>query len=451
MAERRLIALVASLALLAVAFVMLGPGRARPIQAARLYGGPLPEGASETSFRVVVVEESGGFRAKVAGARLRAMAEAAQAPWEGATGPDGTAEVRLAWEQAPTGPVVVRVTDEAGEVLAEGELPRRPEKWGEGKDFRADLPGKATGEVVVRAAAQRGVLAAPFADTIVVEARHGGLPAANARLTITAHGARLVGASGEDAASLAVKTDARGRASFEVAPLSHAPELRIEAVSGEAEGRLDATLPVLPGAMWLEPGDETATTRRILSPVVRQVAYLAIATPRTRLFGAAVPLAPDGKGQAEGVLDLEPLLPALRNEPGAVLTLASSEDFEGAGTVAWPLWADADPFGSVVRPIKDVLLLDGLPEARAKEGERRKRAAAWAGGALVVAAVAEVWLLYRAARRGRSSALDESDAELALVNPSRGGGLTLVVAIAVTLLALAAVGVVVLLRAAAAT
>ena len=439
MPERRLIALVASLALLVVAFVMLGPGKARPVQAVRLYGGPLPEGAREASFRLVAIEEDCGFRAKVAGAKLRVVAEGeGTARWEGATGPDGTAEVRLGWEQAPTGPVRLRVTNEEGKFLAAGELPRQVEGWGEGEGRPAELSGNRTGEIALRVAVVRGLLAAPFLERVLIDASLRGAPAAQARLRVAATGARL-GQAGEEASLV---TDAMGRAVLEVAPLSHAPELFVEAKLGEAEGRFEAVLPVLPGAMWLEPAEAGVAKRKIVSPVERKVAYVAVATPRVRLFGAAVPLVPDGRGLAEGVLDLGPVLPLLREEPHAVLMLASSEDFEGAGTAAWPLWTEADPFALVVRPIGDVLLLDGLPEARAMEAKRRRRAALWAGAALGVATVLESLLLVRAARRGRLARANGIEADLV-----RGAGPTLALAIAATLLALAAVGFVVLLRA----
>ena len=446
MNERRLIPIVASLALLVVAFVVLGPGRAMPILAARLYGGPLPEGVSQTSFRVVVLEEESGFRAKVAGTRLRAIAEAGEdrAQWEGTSGPDGSAEVRLVWQRPPSGPVRLRLFDEEERLLVEGELPRTVEGWGEGEGWSAAISGNRKGEIVIRAAAMRGVLAAPFAETIVVEAMHGDLPAAHATLKVRAYGASL---AGEERSELSLRADDRGRASFELLPFAHHAELVIEAELGVAKGHFSASLPVLPGAMWLEPGD--SPTRRIVSPVPRQLAYVAIATPRARLFGATVPLVPDGRGQAEGVLDLTEIMETLRAEPRAMLTLASSETFEGAGTVAWPLWPDENPFTFVARPIRDMPLLDGFPRAKASDAQRRKRAAAWAGGALGGAAVVEGILLYRAARRGRRlREEDGNDAVLVFAGDPRRDGLALALAVVVTLLALATVGVVMLLGAA---
>ena len=133
----------------------------------------------------------------------------------------------------------------------------------------------------------------------------------------------------------------------------------------------------------------------------------------------------------------------------AMLTLASSETFEGAGTVAWPLWPDENPFTFVARPIRDMPLLDGFPRAKASDAQRRKRAAAWAGGALGGAVVVEGILLYRAARRGRRlREEDGNDAVLVFAGDPRRDGLALALAVVVTLLALATVGVVMLLGAA---
>lgn len=197
----------------------------------------------------------------------------------------------------------------------------------------------------------------------------------------------------------------------------------------------------MPGAIWLEPAAPEATSRRLVSPVPREVAYVSVATPRARIFGAAVPLTPTEDGYAAGSLDLSALPPALGDEGPVVVTVASSLRFDGAATVGWPLSPPPDPFAGVWQPIADAVLLDGMPRAEAADRERRKHAAWSSLAVLALATFAEAFLLVRAARMGKmAAASDGMTAGITLA--SRDGSLRLLLAIALALLTFAGVGIV---------
>lgn len=433
-----------------VAALMLGPGRTRPIVAAQLWGGPIARDARPSSYRAVIVERHGGLERLVAkSVALEATASnGARGSWEGASGEYGTADIGLAWDRPPVGAIEARLRDADGQVLAEGSLPEHPEGWATGSSTPALVRGHARGEIAIRVAALRGVLAAPFREEMVTELRQSGMPVANARVAISTAGAVLD--RGEAAGSaLTLTTDARGRAHFGLAPNSHDVELVIEATSREASGRFEARLPVLLGAMWLEPAAADARLRTIVSPVPREVAYFSVATREARLFGATVALHPDGRGFARGQVDLGAISPALREEPLAHATLASSFAGQGAGTVGWPLSAFDDPFTAASRAFRDVPLLDGIPPAQALERDRRRRAAWVSGLVLLVAALVEGVLLSRAARAGKLSRAQASaegaDEALFDVAPVHGA-LGLYIALVLTLLAFAAVGIIVILQ-----
>lgn len=454
--DRKLIAAVAGCAVLFVALMMLGPGRERPVLSARFFGGAMAEGARQTSFRLVLVRREGGSDEKVGGRALHVAltrADGEQALWEGKTGRDGTAEVTVTWEGASPGPVHVHVKDTEGQTLAEGELPARPPSWGPSEPSRSELRGHVKGELAIRAAALRGALAAPFPEEIVIEVRHEGVPVEKAHVKVSSVGAVIASHGSEEAGasrapgSVTLKTGRLGRARIRVQPMSHDAELAIEASLGELSGSFEARLPVVPGAMWLEPASLDAQARTIYSPVSRKEAYVSVATPHARLFGATVPLREDGRGHAIGSFDLGPVLPSLRAESPVYVTIASGLGFDGAGTIGWPLIPDDDAFEASSYAFRDVLLLDGMPERIAAERERRRRAAWFSALVLALAAAIEAWLLVRASR-GASLATAALGEESSLkIAPARFGAHRLAIAIVITVIAFAAVGALVLWQA----
>ena len=183
-------------------------------------------------------------------------------------------------------------------------------------------------------------------------------------------------------------------------------------------------MPVVPGALWLDPAPLAANELRLVAPVPRDIAYVNLSTTRGRLWSGAVPLSSDARGFASGKAVL-PRLPAA-DEP-AWITLSSDPRGTGAGTVGWPLaWRDTHPVTlRPERPFRDWLVLDGLPKAEERDAARRRRARVLSAIALGGGAVLEGILL---------------------AEGSRGRGIRawarVVLAIATVVLAFAAIGIV---------
>lgn len=445
--HRTLIAAVAGGAVAVVAIAMFGPGRARPVAAAQVWGGPLSTEDEDvtSSVRVVLLERLRGLETRPSGRAVVAEAKAAngaRAHWTGATGPDGTAEATLLWERAPEAPIELRVSEVGGQPLAAGDLGLVPEGWGPGEATSAEIRGPRSGELAIRVAIPRGVLASPFREEAVVEVRRYGAPAPGARVTVTALGASLDAAEVLSAsARVRLVADEEGRARFGVTPTAHAAEIEVNAALGGDTGHFEGRLSIMPGALWLEPAAPEAVTRRIVSPVAREVAYVSVATARSRIFGAAVPLSPTEEGFSEGILDLSPALSSLLRRDPVVVTVATSAGFDGAATVGWPLSPPHDPFSAVSQPFADVLLLDGMPRAEAAERERRNGWASFSVTTLALATLVEAALLFAAARAGRGRAVSNADDALSVLSPT-ATNLRLILAIALALLAFAGVGAV---------
>lgn len=448
-----LFAVVPALATAIVGFAMLGPGAARPVVAARLLGGPLAPGSQRVSFRAAVVERMRGIDGPVAHFDVRAEAAATNGARGEArlpSGPDGTVEIAIPLDRAASGSIDVRLTDASGRLLVEGALPSSPAGWGPGEPFPSALRGNASGDLSIRVAATRGVLAAPFREAMLVEVRDHDAPVVAARVSLSAPGATLDdGDAVPRGETLVVTTGADGRARFGLAPLAHDLELSIDASHAGLSGRWSGILPVVPGALWLEPSRRDTTVRRVLSPVPRDAAYLTVASDVARLFGATIALHPDGRGFAVGTIDWAPIASIAGDAHPLWATLASDPRGGGAGTVGWPVALDGDPFAVTSRAVHDVPLLDGIPRAEKLEASRRGRARLLAFVALAAAALLEGLLLVRAARSGGLRVvIDEAalDGDAAMTVRRAGGGFLLAVALAVTVLAFAAIGIVALWR-----
>ncbi len=166
----------------------------------------------------------------------------------------------------------------------------------------------------------------------------------------------------------------------------------MEASRGEAAGKWAGRLPVLPGAIWLEPpGGEAPGRLRLIAPAPRERAYVSIVGERGRVRGAAVPLARDAAGFWSGEATV-----ALGE--GAIAAVIAGDPYEqGAGTVAWPIGPGAPE--RAVTPPRIALLADGLPAAEARERLRAGRARRAGLAVLGAAGLAEALLLLLRSRR----------------------------------------------------
>ncbi|WP_437671058.1 hypothetical protein [Sorangium sp. So ce131] len=392
-----------ALAIGLAAIVILGPGARRMATGARIWGAPVA-GGEALALRIEGVRRLYGASDPAELRGLEVNATSAGAPlerWTGATGSDGIGEALL---RAPGGlkePVAVQVATRAGEVLMEGEVPLLPPP---AATEPSALPGAARGELRLRVTAARGTLAAPFPEVVhVVVETEGGAPGAGVRVEARAAGAELEGQGGGPVERLA---GANGAVELALKPLSHAVELTLRAtqpagtsagppdaagaadVDAAALGTWDGRLPVIPGAIWLDPdglsGERPAL--RLVSPAPKPRAYVSIGSTRGRLVGAIVPLAPDGAGFFSGTLALPAGLGA---EGWAVI--AGDPYEQGAGTVAWPLSRAGSTSQQRVQ-----LLADGMPAAEAREQARAERARR--AGLLVLGAAAVTQMLLLALR-----------------------------------------------------
>jgi hypothetical protein len=140
------------------------------------------------------------------------------------------------------------------------------------------------------------------------------------------------------------RSDDRGRAEFKLVPRSHVAELNLKATADGATGSFAGTLPVVAGAIWLDPSSRSSGQLRILAPVARPSVYAMLATRSARWWGASVALAID----SQGFFGASVPWPAVDLPAGeeAWLTLAGDPEGRGPGTVGWPVAAGEDRWGA---------------------------------------------------------------------------------------------------------
>jgi hypothetical protein len=380
---------------LIAALTFLGPGGLHAATGARVRGLPI-EGGRALALRIEVVRS---FHDVVDATDISGMEVEASAPgqtlstWRGAAGPDGVADVLLSAHEPLRGAVAVAITaprDGRTVVLAGGEIRLRPPAPAFVQ--LGAVRGAVHGDLSIRVDATRGVMASPFPERmrVVVASALGDAPVGPVEVQLSG--------AGLDIAPERLTTDDRGRGSFVVKALAHNVELVVAARAGDKTARWEGTLPVVPGALWLEPAPEAAVDPAgpdhvvsLVSAVPRERAYLSVWSEEGRIFGAVVPLARDGFGFFRGQVTAR-LPPAARL---VYATVAGDPVEQGTGTVAWPI----RPTEGAVAGARGVqLLLDGVPAAVEREKVRAwaaRRAGLWVIGA---AALAEVLLMIAQSR-----------------------------------------------------
>lgn len=366
------------------ALVFLGPGSMRSITAARVRGAPA-EGARSAALRIEVVRS---FHDVVDAADAAGLLVEASAPGQalaverGEIVPGGVVDVVLRGAAPIRGPVAIAVTAPGRGALAAGAiaLRRPPPAFVQLGAVR----GAARGDLTLRVDALRGVMASPFPEALrVAVAPAGSDGPLGARAEITLSGA------GIDLSADHLTTDERGVATVVAKALAHNVELTVTARAGDRTGRWEGVLPVVPGAVWLDPSSPPGTLT-LVSPAPRDRAYLSLWSEEGRVFGAVVPLARDGLGFFRGRV-------AAALPPARLLyaTVAGDPLEQGSGTVAWPL-RPAEGAVSGGRGLD--LLLDGLPAVIERE-KQRAFAARRAGLILIgLAGLAEVLLVLAQSR-----------------------------------------------------
>lgn len=430
-------------AVLAVGYAVLVAGKARPVFAARIRGGPT-EGASSLSFRVEAVERFRGGERGVSAGRIRldaVLANGTKLDWEGDLDDEGASNLSLTPPGPVTGPVHVRAVlvargDGAAPlaqppVLIDDVVNVGRDEWFVASRRRGGwVEGRSEGPLTVRAAAGRGAFAVPYRDPLIVEVRRAGQGVASATVRATSEGADV-----EPGEAL---TDARGRVTLSLRPREHAISVtvRAHAPSGE-EATLDAALAVVPGALraTLSNGELVVD-----SPIVRDRAYVTLVGEHERILGRTVVLAPDGRGGSRAAIPL----PELDHRPLAVLhpiwaVVSSESDQRSTSLVGWPLVSSVDGPQSTF-DVPDLLLADGVAAALAVERDRVGRIrTAGAATAVAILSLAGVLLVLRARRAERVLArhieenLADTEVSTRLVDKQSGRGWLLVAVVCVAL------------------
>ncbi len=388
MLERVVLYVVPLATLAAVAFTVTGPGREGSARGARARGALIP-GESTIALRLACISR---FQNAEEGAPKWALhasitGRGSAASWQGQANENGLAEAVFQRASGFGDGDILTVTVD-GEVVAEGPLAFTAER----PRFSPAPPlrGVASGPKELRIRVRAGILAAPFLDQAIIEA-----PWATRPIELSAVGAEL---------STARVLIAEGRATFGVTPTFSEASLTAvtETEAGEVV-RLEAPLPLVPGAMRVDLID--AGPLVIRSAVPRSAAYLSWVTPAGRIGGHIVPLAPTADGFYEGRLERTAL--PLSAVPLGVVVAGDPAEL-GSGTAAWPLI----PAEGLVEAPRLEMLLDGVKMSETREAARARSARLSSLWVIAGAALIELTLLARAARRATAS-LARLSAELA--------------------------------------
>lgn len=413
---RILSAALPTAAVVTAAIVFLGPGKPRAALGARVWGSPLSLERAPLAVRIEGIRRLYGVDDAAAPGDMRALSldvrdasGAALGLWSGDAGPDGVAEALVSAASA-RGPLDVRVR--RGDVLlAEGRIERRSQALEGIVRGSGDIGGVSRGDRAARVEVVRGQMVAPFEEEVRVTVLPGeGAPFAEdaaGEVSIEASPASTQAASGVEVRPPRATAGRGGSATFWVKPTAYNVELslKIHDTSGH-QGEWEGNLPVVPGAMWLDPSGQPGEIT-IVSPAPRERAYTSFYTEGGRVFGAVIPLARDEAGFYRGRLATPADLLAAKD----LRVVVAGDAYErGVGTVAWPI---APPEGKA--PLARVeLLIDGMPAAEARE--KARAGSARTVGVLVIglAAALEVLLLLiqsRASQRRLVAHFEEAQTE----------------------------------------
>jgi hypothetical protein len=418
---RRLLLSLPAVAAAIVAWALLGAGGDR-VRYVQVLGGPTREGA-RLSVLLRALELDGGRSVPIPGLALRMVAQAGglgdspNVNVSGTTDGTGHVEALLDFGRTPsTNPWLRIEAADSGARLAEGAVSLDVEQWRLGA--RRDggwLAGQTRGVLRVRAAAESGVFAVPFAGQLVLQvlapeagaesaanAGDGGLPLAGALVRVELDGAELLQAP--------APADAAGQTRVALRPLEHAIGARVIARAGERSGEWYGALPVIPGALVASADGHGLSVR---SPIARERAYLSLVTERERIAGAIVPLRMEADGTSSGSYTLDATLRARSNAEPLWAVVSSEYDKQSPGVVGWPL---SPPFEAVAPRltfnVADRVLLDGrsgaLWDVSQRQLARRRRAAAGLFGVGLLMSLA-FWGEVRRARGADGPAIDDGE------------------------------------------
>lgn len=420
--------MIPALGLGTVALALSLGGASRPIASAQVYGGPT-DTSGPWSGRVLVVRELDDE--PVAWPRLPLevvrSGEGMEDRIQGETGPEGWLDVTLPPRSSTLGFSIRVMSLLDGAVLAEGRPEFPVTRWA-----RAPRRGlsvaqeKRAGLRIVR-----GVMAVPFRTPVEL----APLPCPDSG---GAEWLRLSGASffqgGELTSQLEFSAPGPGVRSIE--PREHVVSFDRGCQGEPGVPRVSLTLPVVPGALHFEPREDDLA---ILAPTQVPAIWYTFVTERARLSGGRLELFPEPDGSSAGVLPAS----SLPSEPGLFLVLSTSPDGRSPSTVGYPLAGQRMTFDAV-----DGHLLDGGPEARLRERERRRRIVRALFGYVAALFALSLWLFRLVIRRSDDKLLSDlrrGEAPAGLLarpraRPSVVAGLTIALGLSLVLLWIAVFG-----------
>ncbi len=375
MLRRHLLAVIPAAATAIVAFVLLGPGQARAVRAARV----LAASGEQASFRLSVVSRDEGRDDPASFEDVALFVDGESAPrWHGRL-EAGVAEVVLERPLEAGSEISIRAGEET---LAHGQ-PTQPVA-SVAKRGHARAATFESDKLTLAIEVNRGALVPPFSERVRVTLLDAGVPATQAAIAFTS-------VSAEPAQGKLVPNE-KGEVTIDLVALAQPVLLSVEAKVGERTVAGEAMLPVSMSGIYLAP-DPKDGALEIVSPGPRKVAFVSLYDERGRQTGGVVPLSVDEKGFARGSIRLEP-------QRETVAIVVSGEPTEkGPSTVAWP---PPGASGAVEAPRLE-LVLDGMGDAVAREQKRIGRVRTLAIVALSLSAAFEIALLLWAGQRERKS------------------------------------------------
>ncbi len=372
------LSLVPLATLVAVAAIVFRGGASRPVESFRLVGGPTDRLASWSGWVEAAVDGSarrgGSFDVEAVSTR------GARAEQHIELDAEGRAPLRLDFGREPPGAIQVRVRAE-GRLLAHGTLALAADHWRNGAARRGGyFSAHSPGELSLSIAPGRGAFAVPFAAPLWIHVERGAAPAADVELTLEAEGASVTPRQ--------LRSDARGFAQARLTPREHVVTVAVHARAEAATGELSASIPVVPGAMFVEL---EAGQLRVRSPIQREAAFVTLVSEMGSLQTARVALSPSSDGSASGVLSV-----AEPPSPSAWAVVSGEPSGSSSALVGWPVVVDETPPRTF--DVANRVLFDSAPTALAEERARRRRVRAIALWVALAGALLSVFDLMSRAR-----------------------------------------------------
>jgi hypothetical protein len=376
-------------AVLVVALAVISGGE-RPVRSARVYGGPT-QGQTELSLRIELGERDRVAEAPLPRTGLRVVA---------LQGGQRVASAQAQSDELGITEVVLRLpraTDSALELWVEPTSSVDAPAFAKGlvlgslSAFRGASrrrggfeSGRSAGELELAVAPARGVLVTAqgaLDDELVIRAQRAGAAVAEARLEVELEGAEPTRAQ--------LQTDSQGLARLRLRPRDATVRVAVTAFAvGVGAGTLAVQLGVVQGAIRATRDGELL---RLESSGAATLAYAAFFEENRRLTGLRVPLAPAPDGRLVG----EAPWPAGLPEAPLWVVTSSQPDLASPAAVGWAMGSALPAYTLDVR---EQLLLDGAPLARAREARRASRIRLVTAGYAALALGLTLWLFVKRVR-----------------------------------------------------